>query len=56
MKIFECHGCRWLYTRELKEAKEYFCTYSKNHHTRIKFGRIIGIHRIRNCNRKEMQK
>lgn len=50
----ECHGCKWFYTRKLKGTKECFCTYSKNHQEGMKFGRIIGIHRIKSCNRKEI--
>lgn len=55
MKTFECHGCEWFYTRELKGVKEYFCTYSMNHQAGMKFGRIIGIHRIKSCTRKEIK-
>ena len=53
MKPFECHGCKWFYVRLINGTKEYFCTYSKNHQTGMKFGRIVGIHRIKSCNRKE---
>lgn len=51
---FECHGCRWFYTRELKGIKEYYCTYSKNHQTGMKFGRVVSIRRIKSCNKKEI--
>lgn len=52
MRPFECHGCCWFYIKELKGVKAYFCTYSKNHQKNMKFGRIVGIHRIKSCNRR----
>lgn len=55
MRPFECHGCKWFYVRLINGTKEYFCTYSKNHQTGMKLGRIVGIHRIKRCNRKEIQ-
>lgn len=53
MKPFECHGCKWFYTKELKGFKEFYCTYALHHHKDMKPGRIVGIHRIKSCNRKE---
>lgn len=53
MRPAECHGCRWFYVRVLNGIKEYYCTYRKKHQTGMKFGRIIGIQRIKSCNRKE---
>jgi hypothetical protein len=47
MSPSECHSCKWFYIIELKGVKEYFCTYSKNHQTNMKFGRIVDIHRIK---------
>ena len=53
MKPFECHGCKWFYTKELKGFKEFYCTYALYHHKDMKPGRCVGIHRIKSCNRKE---
>ena len=53
MRPEECHGCKWFYARKIKCFTEYMCSYSRNHQTSMKGGRLVNIKRKKNCKRKE---
>lgn len=53
MNPCECHGCKWFYVRKLNGGKDYMCSYSKNHQSGMKYGRLVSIKRKKTCNRKE---
>lgn len=53
MEPCDCHGCRWFYIKRIDRYIEFMCTYTKNHQTGMKWGRLVNIKRIKHCNRKE---
>lgn len=56
MRLKDCIGCEWLYTKTLSDTTEYLCTYSKFHQTGMKYGKNVHIERIKHCKKRNPTK